>query len=411
MEKTKLSLLILGSIILFMLGVLITYFLLLATGQVNGEANKLDITILDNEKEYDGTQLNAEEYEQEGLLDGHSIQIEYLGGITDVGVGQSDCNVKVFDGSGREVTNDYSIKINKGNLEVTKRPITLSIKKAGTNYDPNALVETNYDNDITDEIDYEIVSNIKLCKGHRLVPDFEVGDIQNVEALDGEESYGESNVNMVAAIYDINGFDVTSNYAISYKDNMKIKINKPTLTLTTLSFTKEYDGEPFDEDDITYNMKGELPKNYSIDVKYVNNINDIVNVDDSGLLVIDTRNTKITDEKGNDVTSNYKILAQNVGSLSITPVKLHLHVDDYTAEYDGEMHYYDKFEILDDEKITSINAGSGTTGFMLNGYQYNIDIDDKKYTVMTDVGSKTNNLSYKITLDNSTSSENLASNF
>ena len=272
MAKTKLSLMILGSIILFMLGALITYFSLLATDQISGEAQNIEITISDNEKEYDGTELNAEDCKvTDGtLLKGHKIEATYYGGITNVGVGQSNCSVKIVDESGKDHTAEYSISIVPGSLEVSKRPITLGIKKSGTNYDANKEIETDYDNDITDEIDYEIISDIKLCKGHRLVPDFETSEIRNVESVDGEENYGEADVSMVAAIYDINGFDVTQNYAISYKDNMKVKINKPTITLTTLSYSKNYDGEPFDESEINYNMRGELPRNYSIDVKYVN---------------------------------------------------------------------------------------------------------------------------------------------
>ncbi len=413
MAKTKLSLMILGSIILFMLGALITYFSLLATDQISGEAQNIEITISDNEKEYDGTELNAENcVVTDGiLLKGHKIEATYYGGITNVGVGQSNCSVKIVDESGKDHTAEYSISIVPGSLEVSKRPITLGIKKSGTNYDANKEIETDYDNDITDEIDYEIISDIKLCKGHRLVPDFETSEIRNVESVDGEENYGEADVSMVAAIYDINGFDVTQNYAISYKDNMKVKINKPTITLTTLSYSKNYDGEPFDESEINYNMRGELPRNYSIDVKYINNISSMVNVNDSSLLVIDTKQTKITDENGNDVTSNYKILAQNVGSLNITPIKLNIHSDDYTTDYDGREHQFLSFEVIQDENITPINSGSGTTGFILNGYEYKIEADASKSTKIDAVGSKTNNIAYSITLVTDTSNDNLSSNF
>lgn len=402
MARTKLSLMIVGSIILLLLGSLITYFLLLATNQISGDSINLEVTILDNSKEYDGTELNATEYEitKGSLLKGHVIEADYYGGITNVGVGESNCNLKIVDENGKDHSSDYSINVKKGKLEITKRPITLSIKNVGTNYDPNRDIITEYDDNITDEIDYQIISDLSLCKGHKLVPEFETSEINT---LDGD--YNEANVFMVASVYDINGFDVTSNYSISYQDDMKIKISKPAITLTTLSSSKVYDGESFSEDELGYSMKGNLPSGYTVDVNYINNISNIQNVEDSEVLRIDKDNCKILDNNGNDVTNNYVILIQNVGYISITPRTINIEADDSQFIYDGESHKNEAFTIIEDDSITK----NGNDGFVLNDYNFNIKVENP--TTITDVGTKVNKLNFKVTKAIDTTETDLSDNF
>lgn len=405
MAKTKLSLLILGSLISLLLGALITYFLLLGFGQISGERQNIEITLEDSVKEYDGTELNASSYKITGgtLLKGHYIEIDYYGGITNAGSGLSDGIVKIKDESGKDFTNDYSINLIKGNLEITKRPITLAIKKAGTNY-TNSDIVVDYDSDITDDLDYYVASDNKLCKGHKLIPDIEVLNIENVI----DQEYGEANVNMVAEVYDVNGYDVTQNYSITYQNNQKIKVNKPVITLTTLSNTKTFDNEPFDEDDNLYVYKGDLPNGYKIDVSYLTNVSSIVNVSDSTTLQINTEETKIYDQNDLDVTDNFKIIAQNIGSLNIIPRVIDVKSVDSEFKYDGLEHTYNEFTLLDSAD-GEIKKTSDPTKFEYNGYEFNCNVASS--TVMKDAGTKVNELKFSVSLANDSGNKDLSANF
>ena len=116
MAKTKISLVILGSVILLIIGALISYFILVFTNNIQTAKTAIEITIQDNSKVYDGTPLSAKEYKITNgtLLKGHNIDINYYGEITEAGIGESNCNLIAFfkTKSLPSILNTSSFKVN-----------------------------------------------------------------------------------------------------------------------------------------------------------------------------------------------------------------------------------------------------------------------------------------------------------
>lgn len=403
MAKTKLSLMIVGSVLLLILGALISYFILLGTGQVGSTKQKIEITLVDKEKEYDGSPLYASDYEITSgkLLNGDRLEIEYINSIIDYGTGESDCNIKIYDKNNYDKTSEYKIKIVKGNLEVLKRPISLGLKVKDHNYDPDNIITIDYSENLTNDLTYYVTSETNICRGHTLVPSFVAQDIKE------KNNKLESEISLTCEIYDMYGVDVTKNYNIYYEDNFKINVNKPVLEFKTKSLTKSYDGIPFTIDDyksVTELSKGTLPNNYTIDYTY--STSSITNVEDSQTLEL--QNVTIRDSKYNDVTNNYIISCSNVGYVSITPYEIGIEASSQIFEYDGDTKTYHDFHIVEDDKLKEIMDGTKVTGFKIGNVEYSIDVNTDSSPSIVNVGSIVNILKFRVYQD---SNEDISQNF
>ena len=82
----------------------------------------ITITANSSQKSYDGTALEDPGYLMTGTLcQGHRIEVVVKGSQTAVGRSSNVVeSVRIFDESGKDVTNNYEIKSNAGLLRVTK---------------------------------------------------------------------------------------------------------------------------------------------------------------------------------------------------------------------------------------------------------------------------------------------------
>ncbi len=151
----------------------------------------ITVTSDDITKVYDGKELIADSYICENLPDGYNIEV--IGSI--VNVGSIKPIVKVFDENGNDVTSYCVINNQLGTLTITKQTIVF-------NFGNIVLVGNDDINSITKIPEYDTELNVEIeCIYYGTKPEqYSSVDIEN-------------HVNI--KIYDINGFDITSNFTIS----------------------------------------------------------------------------------------------------------------------------------------------------------------------------------------------------
>ncbi len=310
MKKSNASLTILGSILIFLTSVVVTYFGLLAIGVIDAKPIEITISINNETKEYDGTPLMASSYEiSEGkLVEGHTISISYNDYIINVGEVSVDADIKILDNEGYDVTNEYLIKQVPGILSVTKRIITLEVNKEKI-YDGKAL-------NISEE-DY-LITGGNLVGGHKFLSKV-LNDVVDIDS-------SVSNTSLIPSVYDINGYDVSNNYSITVGVG-NIVINKQVITLSSNSLSKVYDGKEIICDQ--YEIKtGSIASSHIINASFEDEkLVDVGRISNKfSVMIVDSNNL--------DVSKNYDIRYE-YGSLEITPLEIEFCASSDNKIYDG----------------------------------------------------------------------------
>ena len=239
----------------------------------------------------------------------------------DVGVSASklaDGDI-VFYRSGVEIpAKNLVITYIDGELEVTKRPITVYANDDSKVYDATPLTNSGFY--------WELMNTVKhtgLLEGHSIETEA-FGTITNV----GEENNILGNV----VILDAGGADVTANYDITKKEG-KLKVTPRSITVTTANDKKVYDDTPLTNDGYswdpmdTVNHTG-LVNGQALNVNVMGTITDVGKTDN----IYDS--ITITDANGVNVTENYKIIP-NLGKLEVTPRRIVITPKDAEKVYDA----------------------------------------------------------------------------
>jgi transglutaminase-like putative cysteine protease/uncharacterized protein YnzC (UPF0291/DUF896 family) len=225
-----------------------------AMGRINISARPLYIHTGSASKVYDGTRLTNYEFTlgettaDSGLVSDHVINVlksAFKNSITDVGTVNNELDVSavlIVDENGENVTTNYLIEVTPGTLEVTQRYITVESLSAEKKYDGNPL--TRYEWGIHDDSEYDLV------EGHKLYVD-----------IIGSQTRIGSSINTIDAtetvIKDENGRIVTFNYYVSYVEGTLTVKPWATITVTTQSAQKEYDGTPLTNPEYTVELENE----------------------------------------------------------------------------------------------------------------------------------------------------------
>lgn len=316
------------------------------------------IDIMDAEKVYDGTPLTSDTYEitSGSFVYDDKLNIQFSSSITDVTSISNIPTVYVTDVNGNDVTHFYNIKINAGNLKITKATVNITTGSSKFEYDG-----TNHE-----VLDYTIDSDFNTkFKGFTIEVLSDVL-IREVGTHDNELSF---------IIRNAQGIDVTSffNLKITYG---KVEITKRNLQVVTGSTSMMYTGSNIEHKIIT-SSTGLLP-NHTCEVLSDTNPNKInVGKYDNKLSV------KIVDETGNNVTGNYNI-TYTYGIVEVTKRPITVESLSNTYIYNGSNIYHKDF------KVTSSNGLADTDSAAI-----------ATYTEILNVGSIENKITIKIykTLD------------
>lgn len=352
MIKRSKAVYIIGSIIIGMLSVLAVYFALIGAGVVNVTVRRITLTSSSLSREYDGTDLTANEYKitDGSLSKGHNLNVKFTGVQNDAGISQNFFTATVTDDNGVDCTSDYNITYQYGTLEVKQRAITLASDSESKTYDKTPLSNVNY-----------WIQNGSLISGHELI----------VETASEAVETGTFANEMKATVINADGKDVTENYAFNYETGL-LTINPIKIKITTASFNKIYDGKPVKAENYIIS-DGELLKG-----------DEIVASEYSELTAIGEAENKVTltvkDALGEDVSKNYEF-EFDYGKLEITPIPLVIESASDEKEFDGTPltnNYYvhvNPEALLEGHTLQSVVVSGSQTA--IGGSEHNNTLDFK----------------------------------
>ncbi len=223
----------------------------------------------------------------------------------------------IYDGAGRNVSENYDILFSMGEVKVVARPLAVRPIGGEKVYDGKPLVCDRY----------EITSG-SLVDGHYAKVDF--------VPVDGEYAaqtfVGEVKVVAEVTVFDANGKDVTRNYAINSEEYATLRVTPRDLVLTAKSRTVNFDGaiHSFAEDSAPYSAVG-LVSGESVTVTYGGQIKRVGEVDNV-----------ITDYAISGGNGNYNVTLVS-GTIRVTPANLTVRLASVAKTY-GES--IDEFKSL-----------------------------------------------------------------
>ena len=260
-----------------------------------GPTVTVEIKPVDVNKGYDGTPLLPENRLEVGylsklaeLLDkGYTYSVTVEGSQTERGSSESIItSFTLYDPLGNDVTDEFNIVYKPGEIKVTNPQIEVVVYQVQKIYDGNPL---SYEAD-----DYWIKEG--LPAGYRLEFSLEGISMTEVGELDLEELEA-----LPYKVYDAYGNDVTDQFYLKIS-GAGMRIAPRTITVTSASQTKEYDGSALTSPTLTVSV-GSLAVGHRIVGTASGSITDVGTVKNK----INVKTIKILDAQGNDVTDFYKI--------------------------------------------------------------------------------------------------------
>ena len=251
----------------------------------------LTVTTGSASKAYDGSPLTSNDASIEGLINGETVGIETTGTITEVG-NTANSYEMTWAGEGSKYTaykTDYTVTENLGTLTVTdsSADVVLTAASASKTYDGTALTDPT-------------VTATGLPEGF------------TVEATaSGSRTHAGTVANVVNDGYVIrnaNGEDKTANFKNVVRVAGTITINPKSVTITTGSDSKAYDGKALTNSDIVIDgiVNGE-----TYDLKVTGTITEVGTADNSYEMTWGTKSNDFTAYK------NDYAVTESIGTLTV----------------------------------------------------------------------------------------------
>ncbi|WP_026400312.1 hypothetical protein, partial [Acholeplasma equifetale] len=400
-------------------------------GELRIDKRIIQLRTMSAEKPYDTTPLFAHGFDvlYGNLVLDHYFDIVYKNSITTPGSVDNEIDVKIMDGLGNYVTNNYSIEIEKGTLTIYKFTIFISTDSYQKYYDGISLeggiptvigefieghyylitrrtevIDAGYYDNVADitvfnefgsdvthyyDINYtygtltiyerpiriRTKSASKAYDGLPLVAhEFELVEGTLVDGHSLNTSFigliiepGIVDNEVVVQIIDYNNQYVTSNYLIEY-DFGYLEVYRIQLTIVTESITKYYDGLPVNGGDPI--LMNELLPNHQFEVTYR------TEVIDAGYYT-NISNIRIYDENYRDVMHFYEI-NELFGSIVINQRPITIKTSSAEKSYDGLPLTSNQYEIISGDLIENhyldVNFYQSITepGFVMNSVIVNV---------------------------------------
>ena len=354
------------------------YSISIELGTLTVKQIELEIVTEGAEKFYDGTPLTHEKYNYTFLNAPGFVADHRLDGIRFTGTQKiagsspntiAEDEVRVRDGAGGDVTENYNIMYRYGELIVNQRPIGIIPDGASKVYDGTPLTNQTYK-----------VSDCDYGKDGGLAPIQYIARIRFIgERTEVGTAYARLDVDYLA-IYDQNGNDTTRNYVVSTEDGT-LEVMPIELEIVTEGAEKVYDGTPLTNERYNYSFLNALGfvADHRLDgIRFTGLQTDAY----SSLNTIAEDEVKILDGAGNDVTKNYRISYQ-YGELIVTPRPITIITDSASKVYDGTP--------LSKGKYTVEHSDGETPRGLLEGHTLTLSLNtvligvDRKDNVVTDL--------------------------
>lgn len=256
-------------------------------------------------KTYDATPIAGGELTVTygALHPGHELVVTVACEYTNVGEYQNKPTYMIVDASGADVTDMYDIHTDFGDIIIDSRPLVVHSASKEKHYDGTALV--------SDEI---VTTGGSLAEGHSLVCHSKT-DITYP---------GEQEILPTYSIVDPNGADVTDQYRITNKLGT-LTVHPLWIYVQTASDEKIYDGRSLSVDE--WKHIGDLLDGHELFVDCITEAVDVGSYENKA-------EVWVQDENGNDVSGLYDINI-GYGTLTVSPVSLHIQTGSAAKEYDG----------------------------------------------------------------------------
>lgn len=291
-----------------------------------------------------------------GLKDGHEIVFGTDAIINNARAEAGDYNytvdldkVRVQDSDGNDVTSEYNIVIgNEGVIKVRKITLTITSPSAKKQYDGQPLTANKcsyqFAGDPMLKDVYPFVYTASFSGASGVLT--EVGTIKNVITRD-------------VVITDAFGSDVTQNFEIVYKEG-ELKVYMYELTITTGGASKTYDGIPLQNTYIEYDASALAARGHEL-------VYTMPSLTDAGS-ISNTPSYTIMGQDGKPVDKNLYDVRFDVGTLTVSPVKLTILTKSASKTYDGTALRVDGYEI----QAGSLVSGQDIVSYKMNGSQTNV---------------------------------------
>lgn len=261
--------------------------------------SRITIKIPDATKAYNGIALKAEDFEVRSgdealkagvMADGDVANVRVSG--ERLYVGSSDATLvgyDILDGNGNSVRKYYVPTFEKGTLTVTanKKEIIITANSDKKKYDGIALTNSGY----------TYTSGVLVS-----------GDVLEAVVSGEQLNVGSADNKVISYKVTRNGQDVTGNYTFGESQNGVLEVTKRTITLTSASATKVYDGMPLISRDVTVTGDG-FVSGEGASYKATGTITDVGKVDNEFTYTLNA----------GTLAGNYEITIIE-GTLEVTPI-------------------------------------------------------------------------------------------
>ncbi|MGM9952647.1 MAG: InlB B-repeat-containing protein [Intestinibaculum porci] len=301
-------------------------------------------------KEFDGTALTRPDVTITAgdFVKGEVESVEATGSITKAGTTTN--TIQIHGVAGKYKEDNYKITKDEGTLTITKiaKKVTFIAASDSKEYDGTPLTNTT-------------VTTIGLSDGY----DFSASAKGSVTHVKEDEVYNVVDRNSVHIYKD--GEDVTDQFNKIEYTNGKLSITQRTLTLTSASDTKAYDGTPLTKNVVTYDA-ARILNNDIHDIKATGSQTDVGSSDN-------TISYTIKD----DVKDDYKV-EEELGLLTVTQSekKIAIKADDANKIYDGTPLTSDSFTVINGLDTTIFKVTADSHGSITDAGYTNHTIDNVK---------------------------------
>lgn len=283
---------------------MIVLTVLAATGSFHYRKTELLIRTGSASKQYDGRPVTSSQwFLVSGTVIGeHELIVEPQGTQTEIGKSENVAAIRVVDSSGLDVTDQYEIQTEYGELEVQRRKLSFTSEGAEKIWDGNPLVQ--HEVDLTEGTLFYGAE----WEAYEFTDPVNVGFYHNTFQIRITGPEGE---------------DITENYDIErlFGD---LTIRQGYLLVASGSTTKEYDGQELHNEECKI-VEGSVAEGHKITLRAVGSIQAVG-------FCRNTIQAVVVDENGMDVTELYDI-TYNTGLLTITPRRLTIQTLDITRPY------------------------------------------------------------------------------
>lgn len=328
----------------------------------------IQVTMTARDVVYDGAAIDlGNGYTVTGgaLAKGHRVTLEinssWLENAGKIVAGRTlnatDVEACVIDGNGVSVSQNYSV-ILAGKVNVVKRPLILTPESAYKIYDGTALECTQYR-----------IGTGSLASGHYIVPRFEARDGTPARVIAANPDKPLEIV-AKAAIYDINGDDVTDNYELLSNIGY-LTVRKASLTVAAKSGSWIYDGKEHSVTSKEADFVTGLADGETVEVSYSGTVTDVLATANK------IESCVVLDGNGNDTSSNYNITLKD-GVLEVTKAPFTVTLGAIETEYG--------------EPFTGSLKNLYTVSSSMEGLEIKLNDDaymDKLVAGLTEIGNST----------------------